>query len=130
MISTTTRNPREGEENAKDYYFVPGEQFGKMRRGGELVEFTTINGNCYGVTQGEVERLASIGKTPILIADSSGRKKWKDKYGKGIVDVIISAPEVIRRRRLIRRLIRTARLQVTRRLSKSLRKLSCMMMAA
>jgi len=49
-VSTTTRAPRDGEVNGKDYYFVSKEEFEADIKAGNFLEYATVHGNYYGTS--------------------------------------------------------------------------------
>ena len=53
--SATTRAPREGEMNGRDYYFLTKEEFLAKEKNGEFLEYATVHGNYYGTLKSEVE---------------------------------------------------------------------------
>ena len=55
-ISATTRGPRAGEVNGRDYYFLSREEFEERVRRGEFLEHATYAGNLYGTPRSELER--------------------------------------------------------------------------
>lgn len=90
MISTTTRPPREGEINGKDYYFVTDEEFDGI----EFVEFVRFSNYRYGTSVAELNRCIDTGKIPIVIAEPNGTKQFiesAEKYGYTIYMVYLSA---------------------------------------
>ena len=50
-VSTTTREPREGEVNGINYYFISKEEFEKRIKDGEFLEYNVYNGNYYGTSK-------------------------------------------------------------------------------
>ncbi|MDD2565663.1 MAG: hypothetical protein PHZ26_02110 [Candidatus Gracilibacteria bacterium] len=71
-ISFTTRLPRSGEINGVDYYFISLEELQKLRENGEIFEDTIVDGNIYGYTNAELERVFATGKTPVCIVNEYG----------------------------------------------------------
>lgn len=71
-ISVTTRKPRPGEENAKDYHYVTPEEFERMRDTGGLLEWAEVYGHFYGTSRSAVEKAVASGKTIILEIDIKG----------------------------------------------------------
>ena len=57
-VSATTRRPREGEVDGRDYWFFSPEEFDERLRAGEFLEHATYAGNRYGTLRSEVERVA------------------------------------------------------------------------
>ena len=81
-VSVTTRKPRPGEANARDYHYITAEEFTRLRDTGGLLEWAEVYGNKYGTPAEPVERATAAGKTIILEIDIQGciqvRKKRTD----------------------------------------------------
>ena len=71
-ISYTTRPPRPGEEDGKDYHFVTLETFMGMLNKGEFLESAEVYGNRYGTSQTWIERETALGKDILLEIDWQG----------------------------------------------------------
>jgi len=76
-ISHTTRGPRGGEKDGKEYYFVTPEKFASMVEAGEFVEWAEVHGNRYGTSRAELDRLFSMGRDVILDIDTQGAMQIK-----------------------------------------------------
>lgn len=74
-ISMTTRKPREGEVDGKDYYFVSRERFEEAIANDELLEHAEFVGNYYGTLISEVERLRNSGKNVLLEIEVQGARQ-------------------------------------------------------
>lgn len=81
-VSATTRSPRPGEVDGKDYYFLSEGEFKRRVAAGEFVEWAYVHGHMYGTLVKEVERLLAQGKSLILEIDIQGalnvKKVWPD----------------------------------------------------
>ncbi|AFZ35619.1 guanylate kinase [Stanieria cyanosphaera PCC 7437] len=73
-ISTTTRKPRLGEIDGKDYYFVNQSQFEAMIHRGELLEWAEYAGNYYGTPKVKVEEQIQLGKLVLLEIELLGAR--------------------------------------------------------
>jgi guanylate kinase len=71
-VSYTTRKPRAGEENGRDYHFISEEEFGRMRAQGEFLETARVHGNLYGTSRRAVERECAAGYDVLLEIDWQG----------------------------------------------------------
>ena len=71
-VSCTTRAPRKGEVEGKDYYFVSHEEFDKMIQDKAFAEWASVHTNKYGTLKKELERIKSEKKIPILDIDIQG----------------------------------------------------------
>jgi len=71
-VSATTRNPRSGEMDGRDYRFMKVTEFEKMIDAGDLLEWARIFGNYYGTPRAPVEESIAMGRTVILEIDVQG----------------------------------------------------------
>ncbi|ORX68412.1 putative guanylate kinase [Linderina pennispora] len=71
-VSNTTRQPRTGEVDGKDYHFLTREQFIAAVNNNEFIEHAEFSGNMYGTTIQSVKDVATSGKTCILDIDTQG----------------------------------------------------------
>ncbi len=76
-VSATTRPPRPGEVDGKDYYFVSRETFEKMLKEGKLLEYTEYVGNYYGTPVGPIEQWNEQGYDVFLEIDVRGGAQIK-----------------------------------------------------
>jgi guanylate kinase len=79
IISFTTRSPRQGEVNGKDYIFISEEQFQDYLNKNELIEYTYYGGNYYGMIKSEIDYKLSLGDA-FAIVDYHGMKQLKKLY--------------------------------------------------
>lgn len=92
-ISATTRNPRAGEEDKIDYYFMTKENFETGIKNDEFLEYACVHGNYYGTLKSEVENKLSAGQNVILEIDVQGGMQIKEKFNEAIL-VFFKAPSV------------------------------------
>ena len=78
-ISATTRAPRTGEENGREYFFKSVEEFEKMIAQDQLIEYANYVGNYYGTPKAYVESKLDEGKDVILEIELQGAMKVKEK---------------------------------------------------
>ena len=71
-VSATTREPREGEVDGKDYFFVSREEFERKTADGGLIEWAEFAGNYYGTPRAFVEKVKAHGGVVILDIDIQG----------------------------------------------------------
>ncbi len=98
-ISVTTRRPRPGEEDGREYFFLTDEEFDALLASGGLLEWAEVHGNRYGTPRAEVERRVAQGKQVILEIDPQGAMQVKDLEPDSVL-VFVTAPsmEELRRR--------------------------------
>ncbi|KAF8227526.1 guanylate kinase [Tricholoma matsutake] len=77
-VSHTTRLPRPGEEEGKQYYFVTREKFEELRRKGAFIENAEFSGNAYGTSIEAVREIREKGRRCILDIDAQGVRQIKD----------------------------------------------------
>lgn len=90
-ISHTTRAPREGEVDGRDYHFVSREQFADMAAKGLFLESATVYGNSYGTLEEPVRRWIASGDGVVLDLDPQGAVAVRKKIP-GAVLVFLEAP--------------------------------------
>jgi guanylate kinase len=98
-VSWTTRAPRQGETNGRDYHFVTTEEFAAARERGEFLEWATVHGNLYGTSLKVVERELAAGRDIVLEIDVQGAATVR-RAGIEAVSIFILPPsfEILRRR--------------------------------
>lgn len=90
-VSATTRNPRTGEEDGKDYYFHTREEFQQMIDNGELVEWAEYVGNYYGTPKKYVEEQLANGRDVLLEIEMQGGMLVKEQFPDALL-IFISPP--------------------------------------
>lgn len=76
-ISVTTRKPRRGEREGRDYFFISREEFKRRKRAGQFLEWAEVLGNFYGTPGEFVERNIDCGNDVLLSIDVQGALKIK-----------------------------------------------------
>ena len=97
-ISATTRDPREGEENGRDYHFLSREEFDRRADEKDFLEFATYSGNRYGTLRSEVERCLDAGRSVVLEIEVQGARQVRAAMPES-VQVFIAPPEPLALRR-------------------------------
>ena len=92
-ISATTRTPRAGEIDGKDYFFLEKEDFEKRIANEEFYEYALVHGNYYGTLREEVELRINSGQNVILEIDVQGGIIVKEKNSEAIL-VFFKAPNM------------------------------------
>ena len=79
-ISATTRSPREGETDGKEYFFVDKDRFQQMIGAGEMIEYAQYVNHYYGTPREYVEQQMASGKDVILEIEIQGALKVKKRF--------------------------------------------------
>lgn len=102
-VSATTRPPREGEINSRDYHFLTSEDFERRVEEKDFLEFATYSGNRYGTMRSEVERCLDAGKSVVLEIEVQGAQQVRAAKPDS-VQIFIAPPDpAVLRERLMRR---------------------------
>lgn len=97
VITTTTRNMRDGERHGVDYFFLSKEEFLNKVNNGDFVEYMEYNGNYYGSTKDQVQ------DNKCIVTDLNGLKSYCKLKDKGAVTFFIKTNEKTRYERMISR---------------------------
>lgn len=103
IVGFTTRGPRPGEAEGKDYYFKTLEEAEQLERDKLLAESALFRGNKYGVTHAEMDGKMGGEFPPIVILEPTGLvsyEKYCQEKGWNIFKVFVSVPEALRIKRL------------------------------
>ena len=102
-VSHTTREPRDGEKQGEDYYFVNEETFKAHVKDGKIAEWTEIYGNLYGTAKETIEKEFDRGIDLIFDIDERGGRQLSEAFP-DVVTVLILPPSMeILKKRLIDR---------------------------
>lgn len=88
-ISVTSREPREGEVDGRDYIFVNEEDFKKRVKEERMLEWAKVHGNYYGTSKNFVETRLNKGLYVILDIDVQGGLQVKEKYPEAILIFVL-----------------------------------------
>lgn len=91
-VSVTTRAPRPGEVDGRDYYFVSKERFFEMRDAGQLLEWATVFGNYYGTPRAPIEEALAAGRDVLFDIDWQGTQQLAERMSGDLVRVFILPP--------------------------------------
>lgn len=91
-VSATTRKPRPGEVEGKDYFFLGTEDFGIMRNKGEFLESAKVFGNYYGTPRRPVEEALARGRDVLFDIDWQGTQQLDETAPEDLVKVFILPP--------------------------------------
>jgi guanylate kinase len=92
-VSATTRKPREGEVNGRDYVFLTREEFEKWIEEGRFLEWAEYSGNLYGTPEYRVDEFLRSGLSVILEIELQGARKVRDKRPDAVM-VFVRAPSL------------------------------------
>ncbi|MDN5093971.1 guanylate kinase [Aliarcobacter butzleri] len=93
-ISTTTREPRVGEINGVDYFFVSKEEFEEDIKKGNFLEYAKVHDNYYGTSLKPIIRALNEGKLVIFDIDVQGHHLVRKKMNDSVTSVFITTPSL------------------------------------
>jgi guanylate kinase len=98
-VSCTTRPPREGEVNGRDYHFLGVEKFKRGQDAGDFAESAEVHGHLYGTLRAEVARVLSSGRHVIMDIDVQGAQQFSAAFPESVLIFILppSADALIER---------------------------------
>lgn len=97
-VSCTTRRPRSGETEGKDYRFISKEEFLKRREQGEFLEWAEVFGSCYGTPLKDIDEALSHGRDVLLDIDTQGALQIKAKREAVLVFILPPSLEILKGR--------------------------------
>jgi guanylate kinase len=92
-VSHTTRAPRPGEGNGKDFHFVTEAEFLAMRERDEFAEWAEVHGNLYGTPARPLEEALTRGEDVLLDIDTQGARQLRKRYPEAVT-VFVMAPSL------------------------------------
>ena len=121
-VSCTTRPPRVGEVEAKDYYFLSRAEFERRRDKGDFAESAQVHENMYGTLRSEVERVLGAGKHVVMAIDVQGAQQFVRAFPQSVtIFVLPPSAEVLLER--LRQRQTESKDQLARRLQSALQEL-------
>jgi guanylate kinase len=102
-VSATTRAPRAGEDEGKNYFFLSKEEFQKRIEHGDFLEYAEVYGNYYGTPKSKVLESLEEGRNVILEIDIQGALRVKEAYPGGVFIFILPPSMEELKQRIIRR---------------------------
>ena len=88
-VSCTTRPPREGEVQGRDYHFLTHEDFTRGQKAGDFAESAEVHGHLYGTLRAEVDRVLSSGRHVIMDIDVQGARQFTRAFPQSILIFIL-----------------------------------------
>jgi guanylate kinase len=99
-ISSTTRPPRPGEVDGRDYHFVDVQSFLEMVNKGEFLEWAEVHGNYYGTSKSWIEAEMSAGRDVLLEIDWQGAQQVRKAFPEAIGVFILPPSLAVLKERL------------------------------
>ena len=94
-ISATSRMPRPGEQNGRDYYFLTREEFAQRVKHDQFLEWEEVyEGTCYGTLKSEPQRIWNEGHVIVFDVDVNGGKNLKRYFGDKALSIFVMPPSV------------------------------------
>lgn len=93
-ISTTTRDPRVGEKDGVDYFFVTKEEFEKDIENGDFLEYAKVHDNYYGTSLKPIKKALEDEKLVIFDIDVQGHEIVRKKLDSIVTSVFITTPSL------------------------------------
>lgn len=102
-VSATTRPPRPGEVDGRDYHFRARDAFKAMVDAGEMLEHAEVFGNFYGSPKGPVEEAMADGRDTLFDIDWQGGQQIRNSVlGKDVVSIFVLPPSIAELERRLR----------------------------
>ena len=93
-VSATTRSPRTGEVDGREYYFKTRAEFQAMVKDGQMLEHAEVFGNFYGSPRGPVEDAMTQGRDTLFDIDWQGGQQIKQAMRGDVVSIFILPPSI------------------------------------
>jgi len=93
IVTCTTREPRPGEKNGRDYHFWSPDRFARAVKAGEMAEHARVHEHFYGVPAKPLADAIAAGKTPVLVIDVQGARSVSRIFKKDAVLVFVLPPD-------------------------------------
>jgi guanylate kinase len=121
-VSSTTRPPRAGERNGREYFFISAARFRKMAASGEFVEWAEVFGHFYGTSKRQLRAAQAQGKDLLLDIDVEGHRQVRRRL-RDAVSVFLLPPSYRELERRLRRRHSDAPEVIARRLADARREM-------
>jgi guanylate kinase len=119
-ISATTRPPRPGEQEGRDYFFKSRREFEAMAEAGEMLEHAEVFGNLYGTPRAPVEAAIGCGQDVLFDVDWQGGQQIRNSsLRESVVSIFILPPSIAELEARLRNRGQDAREVVAERMAKS-----------
>ena len=102
-ISYTTRAPRQGESEGRDYHFVSLGTFLAMKEAGDFVEYAQVHGNYYGTSRAQLEKHLNNRRDLLLEIDVQGARQVKEHFPRACFIFVLPPDRETLEKRLLER---------------------------
>jgi guanylate kinase len=92
-VSVTTRPPRRGEVDGRDYHFIDAAEFQRLEAAGELLEWAEVHGNRYATPKAAVLAALQAGDDMLFDIDWQGARQIRERMGADVASVFILPPD-------------------------------------
>ena len=99
-VSYTTRPPREGEKNGREYFFVSAEEFKQRKAQGEFAEWARVHNHYYGTSWRKLREAQEIGQDILLDIDVQGHRKLRRRIPETVSIFVLPPSFAVLKRRL------------------------------
>src|SRR5699024_8990844 len=103
-VSATTREPRVGEVDGRDYFFMSPAAFAEGQARGDFAESAEVHGRMYGTLRSEVERVLATGRHVIMDIDVQGAAQFAAAFPDSVLVFLIPPSAAVLRARLTGRM--------------------------
>ncbi len=118
-VSATTRPPRPGEMDGREYHFVDHDRFEAMMGEGALLEWARVFDNYYGTPRAPVESALAGGKDVLFDVDWQGARALRGAAPEDVVSVFILPPDMVELERRLHTRAQDSEAIIARRMAKS-----------
>ena len=101
-VSVTTRKPRPGEVDGRDYHFIDGARFAAMVAKGELLEHANVFGHSYGTPRAPVDATLAAGRDVLFDIDWQGTQQLRESARSDLVSIFVLPPNMAELERRLR----------------------------
>lgn len=123
-VSVTTRRPREGEVDGRDYHFIDQAAFDRLVADGALLEHARVFGHCYGTPLAPVESALAEGRDMVFDVDWQGAQQIRAQRPHDLVGVFILPPSMTELHERLRRRAKDSERTVLARMAKAVDEVS------
>lgn len=119
-VSATTRPPRPGEAEGREYYFKSRAEFEAMVQAGQMLEHAEVFGNLYGSPRAPVEAAMLAGRDTLFDIDWQGGQQIRNSgLGRDVVSVFVLPPSIAELEQRLRRRAQDSEAVIAGRMAKS-----------